>query len=37
MKEILEKIAYLSREAIKAQESASRRNMRCMDLPPRAR
>lgn len=33
--EILEKIKKLSAEAVKAQKSAEKWNMKCMDLPPR--
>ena len=33
--EILEKLAKCSKEALNAQKSAHKWNMKCMDLPPR--
>jgi hypothetical protein len=33
--ELLEKIAKLSREAVKAQKASYKWNDKCMDLPPR--
>jgi len=35
--EILERLVQQSKLALQAQKDAEKRNMKCMDLPPRAR